>query len=126
MFKHTPWAVRKSLDEVVLVWGSRSFTRHQMIKKLSLGNFRAARIVTAALEELDVRTPSQLWETDPYELRNLKGVGDFSLYICMVLLDSVGKDPSEWFELHVEERRRNRRRMAEEKSLRQEQRAMRA
>jgi len=118
MFKHIPSPVRKSLEEVVLVWGSKRFTRQQMIKKLEVANFRAARIVTKTLEELEVTTPSQLWETDPYDLRHSKGFGDFSLFLCMVLLDSVGRNPEDWLETHAAERRRNRHREQEERAMR--------
>jgi hypothetical protein len=85
-------------EEVFSVTTNFFYTRREMVEELGCANFIAAVRLQKVLRKLDVRTPAQLFKTDPFSLARARGIGEASLFVAMCILDANKFDVLKWWQ----------------------------
>lgn len=81
----------------VLKIGAETFTRHQLVRQIGTGNFRAARILSDTCSRLGLHSVKDLYNISPYSLAAEEGLGVTTLFVLMALFAAKGLDPYRWF-----------------------------
>jgi hypothetical protein len=85
------------LDAAFFEVGNMKYSRRDMIDILKCGNFTAAKKLQKILVKLEVVTPFKLFNTDPFSLLRVKGIGEWTVFVAMCILDAEGYDVEVWW-----------------------------
>lgn len=85
--------------KVVLTVGKETFDKYTLVQDLNCcGSYRAARLLTQALERLGVETDREAARVDVEMLAKLKGVGVTTLYVFLCWHAKRGQSaPKKWY-----------------------------
>ena len=91
--------LRRWYDEIVLTLGTLTWTRREMIDVLGCGNFIAAKRLTSACKEYDIRNLHDLDQVGLHGLLRIVGIGERSAWVAACLMHSVGDtDVMKWID----------------------------
>lgn len=86
------------LDELIVESGKLVYTRRQMVEQLGCANFVAAAKLSKILRRLDISTPAQLNNMDPFSLARVKGIGESCLFVALCILEANEYDVEDWWQ----------------------------
>jgi len=86
--------IRTYYEAPVLQLGSIQITRRQLAE-WGCPFFRAASILSRALHDHAITDVRQLERLAPADLRAIDGVGDFTVYVALHVIDAYGKGGAE-------------------------------
>lgn len=86
--------IRTYYEAPVLTFGTIQITRRQLTE-WGCPFFRAARILSRTLHDHNISDVRQLERLAPADLRAIDGVGDFTLYVALHVIDAYGKGGAE-------------------------------
>jgi hypothetical protein len=92
----------KKQHETVLTIGDQHFDKFTLTQKLHCsGSYQAARLLSAALEQIGVRTAKDARTLDVALLAKMRGVGVTTLYIMLAWQETAGAgDAVKWYGKH--------------------------